>query len=560
MAFLFGILVLIAMAGLALALGIDVRRENRTIQALNLDADQAQAALLALVDAETGFRGFALTGDEAYLQPYFQGLERLSLIESASPLLFDSKLKATGSILRLADMIQHRILQFSWGIENVRRNGPLIGDRLQVVIRGEEQMDSIRELIGEIRAQRQSDANDLSRKRDLRSILAFGLVTAAGVMAISLSITQFFAFRLQIRRRAASESMLQLRGRETELAADMVNALQAAATREESLTIIADYSSQIMPGPTGALYTYDNSLDQLVLSAAWGGAALQSGLIPAFAPDECWALRRGEAYMADSGRVSLNCHHVQGSPHQYLCLPITAQGVVYGVLHFASSAATPELAFSATLDTARGLANRLSLALANLDLREKLRSLSIRDPLTGLFNRRVLDEILDREVARADRVRSKLGVAMIDIDHFKTFNDQFGHKAGDVVLKAVCDQIVKLLRRTDLACRYGGEEIVLLLPEVDLESGMQVCEKLRSAVSEIALGDLVTGAVNVTISVGFSLYPDLCSDRSDLLASADRALYRSKHNGRNQVTCWAAARPNPSLPPAAPVPRITTAA
>ena len=99
MAFLFGILVLIAMAGLALALGIDVRRENRTIQALNLDADQAQAALLALVDAETGFRGFALTGDEAYLQPYFQGLERLSLIESASPLLFDSKLKATGSIL-----------------------------------------------------------------------------------------------------------------------------------------------------------------------------------------------------------------------------------------------------------------------------------------------------------------------------------------------------------------------------------------------------------------------------------------------------------------------------
>jgi diguanylate cyclase (GGDEF)-like protein len=194
------------------------------------------------------------------------------------------------------------------------------------------------------------------------------------------------------------------------------------------------------------------------------------------------------------------------------------------------------------------LANRLSLALANMDLREKLRSLAIRDPLTGLFNRRVLDEILARELARADRARSRLGVAMIDIDHFKGFNDQFGHKAGDVVLRAVCDQVARMLRRSDLACRYGGEEIVVLLPEIDLENGVRVCEKLREGVANIDLGELVPGAVRVTVSIGFSLYPDLCNDPTDILASADRAMYESKRNGRNKVTAYegTSAGPAPS--------------
>jgi diguanylate cyclase (GGDEF)-like protein len=219
-----------------------------------------------------------------------------------------------------------------------------------------------------------------------------------------------------------------------------------------------------------------------------------------------------------------------------MCVPIAAQGAVYGVLHLASPAANPETAFDAIQDTARALANRLSLALANMDLREKLQSLAIRDPLTGLFNRRVLDEILARELARADRGRSRLGVAMIDIDRFKDFNDKFGHKAGDVVLKAVCDQIAKMLRRSDFACRYGGEEIVVLLPEIDLENGMRVCEKLRQGVAGIDLSEMVPGAGSVTVSIGFSLYPDLCDKGADLVPSADRAMYESKSHGRNRTT------------------------
>ncbi|MGH6880867.1 MAG: sensor domain-containing diguanylate cyclase [Hypericibacter sp.] len=545
--FFVGIVLLAAMAGSALVLGIDVGRRSDAVRVQEAEAAQTEAALLALVDAETGFRGYALTADASYLESYYQGLERLRAIEVSSPALFEGTVEADGSSLRFADLVAHRLALFEQGIADIKQNGPLTGNRLDFVIQGKQVMDAIRKLVGELRAHRRADIAALSSDLDFRNMLAFGLVTVAGIIAIALSIAQFFAFNRQIRRRESSESALQLRSREVELAADMTNALQAVPTREESLLVIADYSSQIVADMTGALYTYNNSRDQLVLSASWGNPALKSDLVESFGPDQCWALRRGTAYMANSARHGLNCQHVQGAPHSYMCVPIAAQGAVYGVLHLASPAATPEIAFSGIQDTARGLANRLSLALANMDLREKLRSLAIRDPLTGLFNRRVLDEILARELARADRAHSRLGIAMIDIDHFKGFNDQFGHKAGDIVLKSVCDQIARMLRRSDLACRYGGEEVVALLPDVDAENGVRVCEKLREAVASIELGELVPGASHVTISIGFSLYPDLCSDAADLMPSADRAMYSAKRAGRNQVAVYAGPGPRPPL-------------
>jgi diguanylate cyclase (GGDEF)-like protein len=544
--FFIGIVLLAAMAGSALVLGIDVGRKNETIGALETEAAQIEAALAALVDAETGFRGYALTADASYLEPYYQGLERLRAIETSSPALFEGKVEADGSTLPFADLIARRLALFEQGIAEIKSNGAMAGGSVEMVGQGKPIMDMIRKEIGELRAQRQTQIAVLSGDLDTRNALAFGLVTAAGIIAIALSIAQFFAFNRQLRRREQSETALQLRSREIELAADMTNALQAVPTREESLLVIADYSSQIVADMTGALYTYNSSRDQLVLSASWGNPALKSELVESFGPDQCWALRRGTAYMAHSGRHGLNCHHVRGAPHSYMCVPIAAQGAVYGVLHLASPAATPEIAFEGILETARGLANRLSLALANMDLRERLRSLAIRDPLTGLFNRRVLDEILARELARADRAHSRLGVAMIDIDHFKGFNDQFGHKAGDIVLKSVCDQIAKMLRRSDLACRYGGEEIVALLPDIDAENGVRVCEKLREAVASIELGELVPGALHVTVSIGFSLYPDLCGDAADLLPSADRAMYAAKRAGRNQVAVYAGPAPKPA--------------
>lgn len=545
--FFVGIVLLAAMAGSALVLGIDVGRRSEAVRALETEAAQTEAALLALVDAETGFRGYALTADASYLEPYYQGLERLRALQASSPPLFEANVETGGARARFADLVARRLALFEQGIADIKRNGPLAGARLDPVSQGNQVMDAMRKLVGELRAQRRADIAALSGDLDFRNTLAFGLVTAAGIIAIALSIAQFFAFNRQLRRRELSESALQLRSREIELAADMTNALQAVPTREESLLVIADYSSQIVADMTGALYTYNNSRDQLVLSASWGNPALKSELAESFGSDQCWALRRGTAYMAHSARHGLNCQHVQGTPHSYMCVPIAAQGAVYGVLHLASPAATPEIAFSGIQDTARGLANRLSLALANMDLREKLRSLAIRDPLTGLFNRRVLDEILARELARADRAHSRLGVAMIDIDHFKNFNDQFGHKAGDIVLKSVCDQIAKMLRRSDLACRYGGEEIVVLLPDIDIENGVRVCEKLREGVASIELGELVPGASHVTISIGFSLYPDLCSDAADVMPSADRAMYSAKRAGRNRVATYAGAEPRPTL-------------
>ncbi|QEX17827.1 GGDEF domain-containing protein [Hypericibacter terrae] len=541
LAFFVGILLLAAMAGSALLLGIDGGRKSQAIRALEVETGQIQAVLLALVDAQAGFASYLSTGNPNYLEPYYQGLDRERTIEDSAPGLFAAEMESGGSTVAFADLIHANLGQLALGIAEINRNGPMTKSGVEIEIRAQQIMDAIRKAVDRMQMQRQDAIALQSRDLAPRNTLAFMLAAAAGMIAIALSVAQFFAFNRQLLRRETSETALHSRGREIELSADMTNALQSVPTREESLQVIADYASRIVNEMTGSLYTYNNSRDQLVQTASWGNGLLKTELVESFMPDECWALRRGAAYLAYSGRPGVNCHHVRGSPHSYLCEPIAAQGAVFGVLHLASPGKPPEHAFATVKETARALANRLSLALANIDLRERLQGLAIRDPLTGLFNRRVLDEILIRELGRADRAKSRLGVAMVDIDHFKNFNDQFGHKAGDTILKEISGQIAKKIRVSDLACRYGGEEFVVLLPDIDSANGLRVCEKLREGIATLEPTDMVPGAPRVTISVGFSLYPDLCKDAADLIASADRALYASKHNGRNKVTIYDAA-------------------
>jgi diguanylate cyclase (GGDEF)-like protein len=186
------------------------------------------------------------------------------------------------------------------------------------------------------------------------------------------------------------------------------------------------------------------------------------------------------------------------------------------------------------------MAEQVGLALGNLKLRETLRNQSIRDPLTGLFNRRYMEESLEREVSRASRNKTSVAIIMVDIDHFKRFNDTFGHQAGDVLLRGLGDFLNRSTRGQDIACRYGGEEFALVLSDSSLNGALLRAERMRQEIKllNVQYAGQLLGAIS--ISMGLAIFPDHGTTISEVLQAADQALYRAKREGRDRVFVWVA--------------------
>jgi diguanylate cyclase (GGDEF)-like protein len=180
-------------------------------------------------------------------------------------------------------------------------------------------------------------------------------------------------------------------------------------------------------------------------------------------------------------------------------------------------------------------AEHVALALVNIRLRETLREQSVRDELTGLFNRRYMEETLERELRRATRERRSVGLIMADVDHFKAHNDRLGHAAGDEVLRGIASFLGESVRGEDVVCRFGGEEFVVILPKAGLEDTRLRAEELRRRLADRATVDLAPGLPAVTVSLGVAAFPEHGDDVEQLLAAADEALYRAKADGRDRV-------------------------
>jgi diguanylate cyclase (GGDEF)-like protein len=278
----------------------------------------------------------------------------------------------------------------------------------------------------------------------------------------------------------------------------------------------------------------NNSRNLFETVAIWGR---DPQLTSTFAPDECWSVRRGRLHKVENPREALRCPHVaEEVSGGYLCVPLIAQGETLGVLHLRpgppAAGQTPELAVVKD-QMALAVAEDLALALANLRLRESLRSQAIRDPLTGLFNRRYLEETMEREINRVKRQGTSLGVVMMDLDHFKQYNDTFGHSAGDELLSALGILLKSHIRGEDISCRYGGEEFLVILPGASMEISLARAESLRQAVKEMHLHH--QGLKPSSLSLGVAVYPDHGDTGLQLIQSADTALYRAKKAGRDRV-------------------------
>lgn len=332
---------------------------------------------------------------------------------------------------------------------------------------------------------------------------------------------------------------LEQRNRDISNLHEMGEMFQLCRNVDEAYRVIAVTAEKLFPGESGALFILNSSRNLLERTCEWGSAI---GHEPLLSPDTCWALRRGRMHMAASGKGSITCKNIGNSqPHECICIPMTTQGETIGVIHFegaetlVSSDGTTETHSDAKYQLAVTMTEHVALALANLRLRETLRNQSIRDPLTGLYNRRYMEETLAREISLAERKGTSFGVIMIDLDHFKNFNDTHGHDAGDTLLKEFGAFILRHVREYDIACRYGGEEFTCILPETTMESTMERAEELRKRLMSLTVEHLGRALELVTMSVGVAVYPDHGRSGGALIKAADEALYRAKKEGRNRV-------------------------
>jgi diguanylate cyclase (GGDEF)-like protein len=545
--------VILAIVGTLAALPyLSSREADATMQTLGEAAarERAYDQLLGyLTDAETGQRGFVITGDKSFLENYHAGVAGIPgvLHTLRGNALADDGERA--AVAQIASLTERKLAELDETIELRRAQGYEAAARVVADLRGKRDMDSLRSLIG----QRidQLGAERLALRARMRTTLGYNTalgIAASLVSALVACVALYVAGRNLRERALAAEQarasadaaahhalLAETRNARLEVTAQMLQALDSLVANAELPAILPVFLARLLPATSGAVYLYRSSRDFLQRAAAWGEAGALEELID---PAACWGLRFGAPHLAE-GAGSLRCPHCLDAQAgdddgaQQLCVPMVSQGEVIGLL-VVQRRAGGDAAIEKTVAVAA--AEQLSLGISNINLREMLRRQSTVDALTGLYNRRYFDESFKREIFRAERKQTPFALVMVDLDHFKRMNDTHGHDAGDLVLQAAARCLQDGIRRSDLACRYGGEEMALLLVECDAASARRCAEAIRAAIAALALEHRGVRLPGVTASFGVAAWPEHGASPDDLLKAADRALYASKHGGRDRVT------------------------
>jgi diguanylate cyclase (GGDEF)-like protein len=382
-----------------------------------------------------------------------------------------------------------------------------------------------------------------------RVVLTHGRPTRGGGTVVTftdVTAERKAARELVAAKRAAEEAearsrgvLVQERARQAEekMLAQLDEWLQSCKSLDELYMIVRAFMGRLLPGSKGELYIYSNSRDVLDGMCNWNTQDLHQSITA----DSCWSLRRGRAYEYNADGLCFHCDHVTAHHHQvevneYICVPIVAHGDTVGLLHIRFDHLGEG---AARISDMGGFAVRcgehISLAIANAKLRDELRDQSIRDPLTGLYNRRYFLDAMRREVSISERRTSCFGLISFDADRFKTFNDNHGHDAGDMVLRAIGAKLTEIMTAGEICCRFGGEEFAVLVPAAGIEETAALAEKLREAIFLMQVRYMDGFLSRVSISVGVAAYPASGLQPHDILRRADEALYRAKEQGRNRV-------------------------
>ncbi|MGD8909189.1 MAG: diguanylate cyclase [Chromatiales bacterium] len=361
------------------------------------------------------------------------------------------------------------------------------------------------------------------------AFIAVAILGAIMIFGIGLALSSKISRKLS-EATGQLEAEVEKRTRDIAMLQRLGSSLGACANMDEAGDVIRLIVGRILPGTRGGVYITKASrnLEELLVSwgDGWDGAQV-------FAPSQCWAMRKGRSHRSNEEDLAMLCQHLESQAFtQSLCIPLVAQGESLGTF----TILTDETDWrTEDVKMAQTLAEQMSIILASLQFREDLRQQAIRDPLTGLFNRRYLMEALFQSIGRADRQHSQVSALMIDIDNFKRFNDTYGHDIGDLVLQRIAAEIKHCTRKEDILSRYGGEEFCLVCPDLNDKAAMGLGERLCEQVRRLTLDVNSTKVSNFSISVGIAIYPQHSRNGEDLLKVADEALYQAKAQGKNHV-------------------------
>lgn len=505
--------------------------------------DEIQARVL---DAESAERGYLLTGNDAYLLDYQTSVERL-------PILIGNlrrKIADNPSQVAHLDQLQHLVdtrLKQIQHVLDVYADSGLEAARTSIRQTAFRTTSAIREQALTM-VQREQELLALRAESSRQSALLLLILALAGIpFGLAVVGTVYGLLMRELRHRAQAErhaahanqelgesiGALQRSAADLNLLSRYTGLLQSCVSAEEALDVTSRTLAHLLPGIAGSVYLLRASQDRAEVISHWGTPLVHSA--SHLLPEECWALRRGQPHLIEDLARDAPCAHIDLPDASVAittaCLPMSAQGTQLGFLFLSAPGPAP----MPRLEIAEAAAEQLSLALSNLRLRESLRRQSIRDALTGLYNRRYLEEALSHELARCARRDLPLSVLMLDVDHFKQFNDGQGHAGGDLLLAAVGELLLTRLRAEDVACRYGGEEFTVILPETDGEEAMRVAEQIRGHIAALAVSDGQRALPRVTASIGVASFPADGELGSALIQKADAALYVAKRQGRNRV-------------------------
>jgi diguanylate cyclase (GGDEF)-like protein len=349
-----------------------------------------------------------------------------------------------------------------------------------------------------------------------------------------------------------------LRHQRMSLFNQMLEQLEACLMIEEAYPIIKHFAQKLFHAATGAIYILDGNENIFKSAMAWGKALSGGKTFPA---GDCFSLSEDseeKIHISIASQPESCCRHLTHfEGKNSLCIPLLDQGKTFGILHLQQRHSkstntrplfedTPEGIDIDTKQLAVAMADFVALALVNIQLRENLKKQATRDSLTGLFNRRYMEETIKREISRANRYGTPLGIIMLDLDHFKRFNNTFGHEAGDLVLQELGKYLKDNIRKEDIACRYGGEEFTLILPGASLEVTKKRAEMLQQDIQNLHVNYNSKILNNITLSQGVAIYPEHGQTGEAVLQAADYALYRAKRAGRKRVKLARVAKPLPN--------------
>lgn len=532
--FIFGMTILsIIVLTLLAYLQARTEQENREMASLgNQQIILVQSLVRSMVQAEASQRAYFLSGEPIYraevedtvarLADEMAKLEKLDAMMPSTPVNQVSRLLI--SINKRVEQLQSKlIMPYDEGLQAVAKS--IKGQE------GKQMMDDLRDIAEQINrderrfiAERAAMAEENARQR-------IHLLLGATILILLLLTLAYRVVRKATERN--TELLKEVRSKTYEITSinEFSSNLQSCSTVKEAHELFRHYMQRLFPECSGALYIMRSSRNLLQMATSWntGDVAFDD----AMEPRECWALRRGKTHEVTDIEHELSCRHLNQDERASLCVPLVSQSETIGMLHLRLD---DRKLLPVVRERSDSMIHHISAALAGIFLREALREHSIRDPMTQLFNRRYLEESIAREQIRARRMESQFTVVMSDIDHFKSFNDTYGHQAGDAVIKAFANHLQTHVRGEDVICRYGGEEFLILLVGATHEQGLERAEILRRMTTTLEVNVSGTSLPTITASWGVATFPTHGESWEGIISTADAALYLSKRNGRNRVS------------------------